>query len=210
MIINFVNHFRVDYIENIICTAFLNIYQEAQSSVEALGEYFYQYFDVAQLDIGYNARLEKIRNESWESDYARLGNRVILYRSCAQTSWFQTSKLLNSSIRDKFLNYIFIQGCIDAFGSEFNEEFIENGNSQTNARYGGMNPHVENVYITYGGLDPYQYLGPAEDLNPISPVDIAKKTPRNFIFSRNIKLFNDDAQNVQKNADELVDLWILS
>lgn len=175
-----------------------------------MGEFFFQFFDVAPLEIGYDARWEKIRNESWESDYAKFGNRVILYRSCTQTSWFQTSEKLASSIRDKFLLYIFVQGCIDGFGLEFDEEFIQNGNTRTNDLYGGKQPDVQKAFITYGGLDPYQLLGPSDDLNPLSPVDVVPLTPRNFLLSRNISQFNKYAQDAQKRADDLIEYWLFS
>ena len=48
--------------------------------------------------------------------------------------------------------------------------FMEETIAKTNVFYGGMNPEINNVFLTHGEMDPSRSLGPNEDLNPQSPV----------------------------------------
>lgn len=52
--------------------------------------------------------------------------------------------------------------CADIFGSKYSNEFINQQAAETNEYFGGMNPEVENVYMTHGALDPWSPMGHGE------------------------------------------------
>lgn len=53
--------------------------------------------------------------------------------------------------------------------------FMEETIAKTNVFYGGLNPQVDNVFLTHGEMDPARTLGPSEDLNPNSPVVVMSR-----------------------------------
>jgi hypothetical protein len=46
-----------------------------------------------------------------------------------------------------------------------------------NRIFGGLNPASNRLFLTQGELDPHRSLGPANDINPLSPVVVI---PREF------------------------------
>ena len=49
--------------------------------------------------------------------------------------------------------------CSDIFGTKYTNEHIHNLVDETNDIFGGLNPQVENVYMTHGALDPWSAMG---------------------------------------------------
>lgn len=54
----------------------------------------------------------------------------------------------------------------------FSEDFIDESIATTNQLYGGLTPQVYRVFLTHGEMDPSRTLGPNQDLNPNSPVQV--------------------------------------
>lgn len=107
-----------------------------------------------------------------DEEYSQFGQRQTMYMGCTQISQFRTSRLLPPPINDKFGIDFWVNLCQDIFGPDFNEEFIRNGNLNTNLVFGGLTPQVTNVYFTNGGIDPARLLSVTEDLNESSPADV--------------------------------------
>lgn len=47
--------------------------------------------------------------------------------------------------------------------------------SRTNVFYGGLNPEIDNVFLTHGEMDPRRSLGPSQDITPNSPVIVMSR-----------------------------------
>ena len=71
------------------------------------------------------------------------------------------------------------------FHHRLTEDFIDQSIASTNAFYGGLNPHVYNVFFTHGEMDPRRNLGPLEDLNDRSPVVVMSRNLENFLNTLN-------------------------
>lgn len=63
----------------------------------------------------------------------------------------------------KFPAKLYTTLCRDAYGDKFTEEYIEQQVAKTNEFFGGLNPQVENVYMTHGQLDPWRAMGIQEE-----------------------------------------------
>lgn len=71
--------------------------------------------------------------------------------------------------------------------NDFNYSFMdpwwmEDTIRDVNRIFGGLNPGAYRIFLTQGELDPHRSLGPAHDLNPLSPVAVIPRNYFNFNF----------------------------
>jgi len=81
------------------------------------------------------------------------------YQTCNEYGWYQSSGSRNQPFGTKFPATLYTTLCGDVFSSQFGNEQINNNADQTNEYFGGMEPGVENVYMTHGALDPWNPMG---------------------------------------------------
>ncbi|EDV98620.1 putative serine protease K12H4.7 [Drosophila grimshawi] len=81
------------------------------------------------------------------------------YQTCNEYGWYQSSRSLKQPFGTKFPATFYIEMCKDVFSSKYGNEMIQSNTAQTNLDFGGMEPNVENVYMTHGELDPWSAIG---------------------------------------------------
>ncbi|XP_068153452.1 putative serine protease K12H4.7 [Drosophila tropicalis] len=86
-------------------------------------------------------------------------SRPWYYQTCNEYGWYQSSGSNNQPFGKKFPALLYTTLCADVFGSQFTNENIGLSVSQTNIDFGGKAPEVENIYMTHGGLDPWNPMG---------------------------------------------------
>lgn len=85
--------------------------------------------------------------------------RAWIYQTCNEYGWFQTSTSRNQPFGTKYPLVFFITLCSDAYGEQFTNEYVRKQTEGTNLVFGGLEPQVENVYMTHGQLDPWRAAG---------------------------------------------------
>lgn len=93
--------------------------------------------------------------------------RQWIYQTCNEYGWYQTSTSRNQPFGTKYPLVFFTTLCGDAYGEEFTNEFIQQQTEATNLEFGGLEPQVENVYMTHGQLDPWRAAG-IQDENQVT------------------------------------------
>lgn len=204
-----INHFYSYFNQFFFCNLLKTEAPEASTNLESVAHFVRTVLHENEIiDVSYRNKVELIRNESWDS-YAALSNdRQTLYRACNEFSWFSTSNYLGPPFDNSFPLSLFVSLCQDVFGLQFSEDFIRGRNQYINELFGGKNPNVANVYITYGQFDPYRLSGPAEDINPTSPIDVGFWSKKRFDLGFYSDFNEDAAVIVQRRARELVLQWI--
>lgn len=81
------------------------------------------------------------------------------YQTCNEYGWYQSSASSDQPFGTKFPATLYTTLCYDIFGSKYTNEHIQNLVDETNEFFGGLNPGVENVYMTHGSLDPWSAMG---------------------------------------------------
>ncbi|XP_017103303.2 thymus-specific serine protease [Drosophila bipectinata] len=81
------------------------------------------------------------------------------YQTCNEYGWYQSSGSRNQPFGTKFPATLYTTLCGDVFHSRYGNEFISSNVAQTNVDFGGLEPGVENVYMTHGALDPWNPMG---------------------------------------------------
>ncbi|XP_055921973.1 putative serine protease K12H4.7 [Eupeodes corollae] len=106
-------------------------------------------------DVSYKALLTSLS----ESTYTSGMMRQWYYQTCNEYGWYQTSGSSAQPFGSKFPEDLYIATCNDVYGTQFTNETIYKNVDNTNKYFGGLNPNVENVYITHGQLDPWSAMG---------------------------------------------------
>ncbi|XP_075145718.1 putative serine protease K12H4.7 [Haematobia irritans] len=98
-----------------------------------------------------------------DSTYVEGASRPWYFQTCNEYGWYQSSSSPNQPFGSKFPHTLYTTLCADIFGQKYSNEHIHNLVDETNESFGGMNPQVENVYMTHGGLDPWHPMGHGEE-----------------------------------------------
>ncbi|XP_030374872.1 putative serine protease K12H4.7 [Scaptodrosophila lebanonensis] len=106
-------------------------------------------------DLSYDAIISSLL----ESTYTGNIMRQWIYQTCNEYGWYQTSGSSDQPFGTKFPLTLYTTMCADAYGSQYGNEFINNQVAATNELFGGLEPGVENVYLTHGLLDPWHAMG---------------------------------------------------
>ncbi|XP_039151565.1 putative serine protease K12H4.7 [Drosophila simulans] len=86
-------------------------------------------------------------------------SRPWYYQTCNEYGWYQSSGSRNQPFGTKFPATLYINLCGDVFSSQYGNEQINNNAASTNEYFGGMEPGVDNIYMTHGALDPWNPMG---------------------------------------------------
>ncbi|XP_061386786.1 putative serine protease K12H4.7 [Musca vetustissima] len=107
------------------------------------------------VDVSYKSTVNYYK----DSTYVYGASRPWYFQTCNEYGWYQTSGSRNQPFGTKFPVTFYTTLCTDVFGRKYSNEQINKLADQTNADFGGMNPEVENVYMTHGALDPWSPMG---------------------------------------------------
>lgn len=80
-----------------------------------------------------------------------------LYLQCKQMGWFLTSSSMQQPFGTQFPPDLNTDICQDVLTYDYDR--IKKNVEATNRMFGGININVENIYITYGELDPWISVG---------------------------------------------------
>ncbi|XP_034117630.1 putative serine protease K12H4.7 [Drosophila nasuta] len=106
-------------------------------------------------DLSYDAILAPLL----ESRYTGNIMRQWIYQTCNEYGWYQTSGSAAQPFGTKFPVTYYTTMCADVYGLQYSNSFIADKVAETNEYFGGLEPNVENVYITHGQLDPWRAMG---------------------------------------------------
>ncbi|XP_064550580.1 putative serine protease K12H4.7 [Drosophila montana] len=95
----------------------------------------------------------------WSMDNYDGSGLAWFYQTCREFGWFQSSGSTTQPFGSSFPATLYTDTCRDVFGSGYSSARIERYIRATNKKYGGVDPAVENVYMTQGGLDPWSKVG---------------------------------------------------
>jgi len=103
-------------------------------------------------DLSYNGVMKEIRNTTF-SDMTTM--RQWYYQTCNELGWYHTSDSVNQPFGTQFPVELYTKMCADAFGPQYNTDYIDQKVAKTNDFFGGLKPEVTNVYMSHGALDPW-------------------------------------------------------
>lgn len=199
------------YLDQItFCEALQSKLTEETTDLEALGLFYREELASEQTNdlIVYSNFVNLLKDESWDSFAAVSSDRQTLYRSCNEYSWFLTSTLLQGSHGDDFPLSLFISLCQDVFGLQFTEGHTRSRNEYTNIVFGGAQPVVSNVYISYGEFDPYRLVGPEQDLSPSSLVEFGLYSPKRFDIESYSEEDDEPTKAAKIKVEEIILQWL--
>ncbi|XP_043216351.1 putative serine protease K12H4.7 isoform X2 [Amphibalanus amphitrite] len=110
------------------------------------------------LDYTYKSEMDKMRQESFDSP-DNTGMRQWIYQTCNEFGWYQTSDAEGQPFGHRFPLTFSVQQCMDAYGTKFNQSFIDAAVAATNVRYGGRGIRVRRVVFINGSIDPWHAMG---------------------------------------------------
>uniref|UniRef100_A0A1L8EII6 Putative serine protease n=1 Tax=Haematobia irritans TaxID=7368 RepID=A0A1L8EII6_HAEIR len=109
-------------------------------------------------DVTYKDTLNFFKDTSYDNGWAR----PWYYQTCNEYGWYQTSKSQKQPFGRNFPIELSTTLCRDAYGPKYFDSFIQQMIDETNEFFGGLNPEVENIYMTHGSLDPWNPMGHGE------------------------------------------------
>ena len=83
------------------------------------------------------------------------------YQTCTEFGYYQTSDSPNQPFGTLFPLSFAVQQCVDVFGKDFDQDFIQKGIDWTNENYGslGINKTTSRTLFPNGSIDPWHALG---------------------------------------------------
>lgn len=193
-------------LQPIICDLLVSIRSEESTDIAALGRFYTFLVEGGQIESSFDSFLTYLRNETWDS-YAS-GERKLRFLKCNEISLFLTTSQALPPLTDVVSTDLWIDLCQQVFGDSYTLESVTAGNAATNIAFGGTNPNVDHVYITYGGFDPNRLVGPSENLNPLSPVHVIPRAQKRFDIFPPSDLDRPDIRAVKEQARLFVHEWI--
>lgn len=130
--------------------------------------------------------------------------RPWFYQTCNEYGWYQSSRSSNQPFGSKFPATLYIELCKDVFSSKYGSSQIEANVAQTNVDFGGMEPNVENVYMTHGELDPWNPIGHGVD----EGATVITNASHCNDFSSIDSSFSLEMRNSKLRLAELVREWL--
>jgi thymus-specific serine protease len=149
----------------------------SENPIDAFARWFVDDFNRNRDCLNYNneAILQTYKNVSWDSESTSTGRRQGFWLQCTQLGQFASSGDGEGHPFGSRFNFEFFRRwCAQVFDEALflQSGFMEEGIARNNVFYGGLDPKVRNVFLTHGDIDPRRSLGPSEDLNEYSPVEI--------------------------------------
>ncbi|CAG2104830.1 unnamed protein product [Medioppia subpectinata] len=115
------------------------------------------------IDFSYKNLVNSISHTSKHSPAVSTGLRQWTYQTCTEFGYYQTTSLKDNPFGHNIPVEFFTKQCADIFG--VSAQAVQKAISQTNAYYGARKPHVTNVVLPNGSLDPWHSLGILKDIN---------------------------------------------
>ncbi|XP_023935728.2 putative serine protease K12H4.7 [Bicyclus anynana] len=131
-----------------------------------------------------------------------------IYQTCNEFGYYQTTSSDEQPFTDNIPLEYYIRMCHKLFGSEFDEERVNEGVAEVNDLYGGLNPNVTNVVFSNGDLDPWSTISVLEDLSYNAPaVVIPRSSHCRDLFSNRLGDI-EELKEARKNIKNLIKKWI--
>ncbi|XP_030374874.1 putative serine protease F56F10.1 [Scaptodrosophila lebanonensis] len=131
-------------------------------------------------------------------------SRAWYYQTCNEYGWYQTSGSSNQPFGTKFPATLYTELCSDVFDHQFGNEKIVENTVQTNEDFGGMEPEVENIYVTHGALDPWHPMG----LGTAEGATIISKASHCNDFTSISSQDSEEMRAAKERLSELVREWL--
>uniref|UniRef100_A0A1I8PJZ8 Serine protease K12H4.7 n=1 Tax=Stomoxys calcitrans TaxID=35570 RepID=A0A1I8PJZ8_STOCA len=147
------------------------------------------------VDVTYKGTLEYYL----DSSYAMGASRPWYFQTCNEYGWYQSSSSPNQPFGKSFPHTLYTTLCGDVFGKTYTNEQIHKLADETNQSFGGMNPEVENIYMTHGGLDPWNPMGHGVEQG-------ASVIPRASHCADFGSISNADSPEMRESKERLVEL----
>ncbi|KAF7490169.1 Putative serine protease K12H4.7 [Sarcoptes scabiei] len=151
----------------VLCSIMTDVtsYEKAIDRLAEVNQILMKVYETKCLDYKYEKFISKMKVVEFnQTEFP--GARQWTYQTCTEFGFFQTSDAAGQPFGNYFPLNFYTQQCIDIFGKNFNEEFIESGISFTNSYYGSKNLQVTNVIFSNGMIDPWHALGILKSINP--------------------------------------------
>ncbi|XP_055847737.1 putative serine protease K12H4.7 [Episyrphus balteatus] len=127
---------------------------EGEDDVTGVAKYVLRNFGTSGCsDVSYKALVTSLSESSYTSGMMRQW----YYQTCNEYGWYQTSGSSAQPFGSKFPVDLYVAACNDVY--QITNETIHQNVDKSNKDFGGLNPNVENVYITHGQLDPWSSMG---------------------------------------------------
>lgn len=178
------------------------------SAIAAMGFYFRLLFTGDDcIPASYDLFFPSIASEKWEAEAVRQGIRQWFYQTCSEYGTFISTDSPFQPFSNLLPGELWHEACHVLYG--ITPEMIQRGAEYKNARYGGLNPNVTNVYFTNSGMNSYRFLTLLSDLNPLAPSDLY---PREGQLS-DLRSINEDVDSaellfIKRRLRTLVHQWL--
>ncbi|VDM41706.1 unnamed protein product [Toxocara canis] len=142
----------------------VNIYM-----TEFFGQPFYSTFN------DYDELIRVLQDETYDIYGEDAAFRSWIWQTCTEFGYFQSTDQGRNIFGSVTPDNLYIDMCIDAFGSAYKVQAIENSIHKTNKYYGGR-AHFKgtNVVLINGNVDPWHALGLYSSIQPsVVPILIA-------------------------------------
>ncbi|XP_059218025.1 putative serine protease K12H4.7 [Stomoxys calcitrans] len=139
---------------------YCNYFMSFGDDVSALANFLFLAFGLSEGCI--DATYKNVLTFHMDTSYANEWARPFFYQACNELGWFHTSDSKNQPFSRNFPLELSMALCRDIFGSLYSQSNIHQLVEATNDVFGGLDPQVENIYMTHGSLDPWSILGHGE------------------------------------------------
>lgn len=134
--------------------------------------------------------------------------RQWLFQTCNEFGFYQTSSQEQPVFGRYFPLAFSVQFCIDLFGSQYTENFLDQAIDATNMQYGALDIDTDRIFYTYGTIDPWHALGLVNSTNPLSPSILVNGASHCADMYEIGTADFEELQNAKRSVLEQVQNWL--
>ena len=116
----------------------------------------------------YQALIDKMTDLDFDSDNND-ATRTWIWQTCTEFGWYQTAEGSEQPFGQHIPLSYYIQQCVDAYGPEYDQSFVDAAVAATNAKYGARDLATSRVVLVNGSIDPWHAMGIIESSDPALP-----------------------------------------
>ncbi|KAG5671035.1 hypothetical protein PVAND_001253 [Polypedilum vanderplanki] len=125
------------------------------------------------LQLGNEEYVRQYQAVQWNEEFVQNGQRQRFWLNCVQLGQFSVANNgQDHPFGTRFDMNFMRRWCANAFGNDIflDQWWMEDTINSVNRNFGGLNPAIYRIFLTYGEMDPIRSLGPSNDINQNSPV----------------------------------------
>ncbi|XP_043221434.1 putative serine protease K12H4.7 [Amphibalanus amphitrite] len=134
----------------------------------AINDLMMDAYEETCLDFSYDSMIAAMRDTDFSSAN-NTGMRQWIYQTCTEFGWYQTTESADQPFGSRLPLPFSIQQCVDVYGAQFEQTFIDAAVAATNTDYGARQLPAKRVVLVNGSIDPWHAMGIIESSDPDRP-----------------------------------------